>query len=94
MADVTGTTSVPHFLDFGSVLAKDVNGEVHRVGIPAGACLPGNLVNVRTSAVSFTAANPSVTPLYPAAKDVPFPTGARPALQLSCPGPALQRARL
>ena len=50
VADASGTTQVPHFLDFGSVLYKDVNGVVHRQAIPPGRCLPGNLVNVKTSA--------------------------------------------
>lgn len=76
VADVTGTTQVPHFLDFSSVLYKDVNGQVHRQQIPAGRCLPGNLVNVRTSAIQYFAAAPSVTPVYPKAKDVAYPTGA------------------
>jgi hypothetical protein len=74
--DATGTTPVPHFLDYSSVLYKDVNGMVHRQQGPAGSCLPGNLINVRTSAISYTSASPSVSPLYPKPKDIPFPTGA------------------
>ena len=74
--DATGTSPVPHFLDFSSVLFKDVNGEVHRQKVPAGACLPGNLVNVRTSAFSYTVANPAVKPVYPPSNAVAYPTGA------------------
>ena len=76
VADASGTTQVPHFLDYGSVLYKDVNAQVHRQAIPAGQCLPGNLLNVRTSATQFFAATPSVAPAYPPAKSLAFPTGA------------------
>ena len=76
VADASGTTQVPHFLDFGSVLYKDVNGQVHRQAVPAGQCLPGNLINVRTSAAQYFAPNPAVVPAYPPANSLSFPTGA------------------
>ena len=76
VADASGTTQVPHFLDFGSVLYKDVNGQVHRQAVPAGQCLPGNLINVRTSAAQYFATNPAVVPAYPPANSLSFPTGA------------------
>ena len=46
---------VPHFLDFSSILRKDTHNQVFRVPVRPGACLPGNMVNVRTSAASFPA---------------------------------------
>jgi hypothetical protein len=76
VADASGTSQVPHFLDFGSVLYKDVNAQVHRQAVPTGQCLPGNLVNVRTSAMQYFAPNPAVVPAYPPAKSLAFPTGA------------------
>jgi len=76
VADTTGTTQVPHFLDFSSVLYKDVNGRVHRQSIPPGRCLPGNLMNVRTSAVAYNKATLSVIPVYPPAKALAYPTGS------------------
>ena len=74
--DATSTTPVPHFLDFSSVLYKDVNGRVHRQQIPPGSCLPGNLINVRTSAISYTLPVPTVQPIYPLQRDIGYPTGA------------------
>ena len=76
VADATGTTQVPHFLDFGSVLYKDVNGVVHRQSVPPGRCLPGNLVNVKTSAVAYNKATMTVLPVFPSAKTMAYPTGA------------------
>jgi hypothetical protein len=76
VADSTGTKQVPHFLDFSSVLYKDVNGRVHRQAIPPGRCLPGNLINVKTSAVAYNKASLTVLPVYPPAKAVGYPTGA------------------
>ena len=55
-----------HFLDFSSVLLKNEHGVVNRVPVPPGACLPGNLLMVRTSAASYptitTPATPSMDP--------------------------------
>jgi hypothetical protein len=61
-------TSLPdgnHFLDYSSILVKDNHGKVNRVAIPSGACLPGNLLNVRTSAASYAGANGIKTPASP-----------------------------
>ena len=76
VADASGTRQVPHFLDFGSVLYKDVNGVVHRQAIPPGRCLPGNLVNVKTSAVAYNKATLTVLPVFPSAQTMAYPTGA------------------
>ena len=81
VADTTGSFAVPHFLDYSSVLYKDVNGRVHRQAVPPGACLPGNLLNVRTSDVQqYYAAVPSVQPVFPTTIGLGgppgFPTGA------------------
>jgi hypothetical protein len=46
-------------------LVKDNHGKVNRVAIPSGACLPGNLLNVRTSAASYAGANGIKTPASP-----------------------------
>lgn len=54
-----------HFLDYSSILVKDNHGKVNRVAIPPGACLPGNLLNVRTSAASYAGANGIKTPASP-----------------------------
>lgn len=75
IASVDGLSNVTHFLDFSSVLYKDVNLVVRRAAIAPGHCLPGNLVNVRTSAMQYTAPNPSVIPLYPPASILQYPTG-------------------
>jgi hypothetical protein len=42
-----------HFLDFRTILLKRKHGVITRETVPAGACLPGNLINVRTSANSY-----------------------------------------
>jgi hypothetical protein len=57
-----------HFLDFKSVLLKDIHGVVTRVPIPAGACLPGNLVNVRTNANSYPSIQTPAVPLVDASR--------------------------
>jgi hypothetical protein len=42
-----------HFLDFTTILLKRKHGVITRESVPTGACLPGNLINVRTSANSY-----------------------------------------
>jgi len=80
ISDASGNRSVPHFLDYSSILFKDVNGRVQKQNVPPGACLPGNLVNVRTSDVNaFYQATPSVTPTFPAAGvRTSYPNGGNP----------------
>lgn len=52
-----------------------MNGEIHRTAVPPGACLPGNLVNVRTSAVQYTAPSAAAAPVFPK-NYLTYPTGA------------------
>ncbi len=80
-----------HFLDFSSIYVKDKHNIVSRVSVPAGSCIPGNLLNVRTSAASYPGLTTPATPVINDKRNFYTTTGAR-ARQLAA-GACVQPAR-